>query len=618
MQQREKLLAGGLGAVVVLWFGLPIYDSTFVEPINALTAEEERLQEESDAKFDQQIALRRKEIQLADWRKSSLPPDPLNAQRLYQEWLTDLAQISGFEKVSIKLERRVSQGKVFTTIPVTLEAKATIQELAQFLERFESVDLLHRISTCDAISPASEGNPDLTVTLTAEGLSMSSAPERTRLFPIIELPDGLSKADTQLTLTGLSKDFPETPGFQVWINDEFANVTEVDGDTWTLQRGVSKTFAEDHLPGTTVELFPIVEEGKGNENATEAMWSLSLFTKPAPKKTYDPKLATASPPPAIRGETWDWKLNVDEWNPAFGSPMFSLLESPEGMKLDERSGSLDWDVDSQFEVGTQSLQVMVWGSASKEAGFTSTVNLRVRDPNEPPELEQDQPLRFFLGRPTTKQLVANDPDGENSRLKYSVEGTPEGMQVNERTGALTWTPAESLDAQSIDLRVTVTDSDDDPKSITKTIPISVEEDSARYTFLTTTFKREFAEGAAEWEAYLYDRATNKTTQLKVGQQVTVADFEMDIQKIDEDFVEVQRPDGRFRILFERPLVEMVKLAEPTVEASVQSTEESVTESPITDTEVALEVDSPAEPSESTESGTDTVELTPTSVEAEQE
>ncbi|MDB4731377.1 cadherin repeat domain-containing protein [bacterium] len=614
MQQREKLLAGGLGAVVVLWFGLPIYDSTFVEPINALTAEEERLQEESNEKFDQQIALRRKEIQLADWRKSSLPPDPLNAQRLYQEWLTDLAQISGFEKVSIKLERRVSQGNVFTTIPVTLEAKATIQELAQFLERFESVDLLHRISTCDAISPASEGNPDLTVTITAEGLSMNSAPERSRLFPLIELPDGLSKADSELTLAGLSKDFPTTGGFRVWINDEFANVTEVNGDAWTLQRGVSKTFSEDHLPGTTVELFPIVDEGKDNENATEAMWSLSLFTKPAPKKNYDPKLATTSPPPAIRGENWDWKLNVDEWNPAFGSPMFSLLESPEGMKLDERTGSVAWDVDSQFEVGIQSLQVMVWGSASKEAGFTSKVNLRVRDPNEPPELEQGQPLRFYLGRTSSKQLVGNDPDGENSRLKYSVEGTPEGMQLDERTGTLTWTPAESLDAQTIDLQVTVTDSDEDPKSITRTIPISVEEDSARYTFLTTTFKREFAEGAAEWEAYLYDRATNKTTQLKVGQQITVADFEMDIQKIDEDFVEVQRPDGRFRILFEHPLVEMVKLAEPTVEASVLSTEEPSK----TDTEAAPEVDSPTDTSESTEVTTETEEPAATSAETEQE
>ena len=171
-----------------------------------------------------------------------------------------------------------------------------------------------------------------------------------------------------------------------------------------------------------------------------------------------------------------------------------------------------------------------------------------------------------------------------------------------------------MDAQTIDLQVTVTDSDEDPKSITRTIPISVEEDSARYTFLTTTFKREFAEGAAEWEAYLYDRATNKTTQLKVGQQITVADFEMDIQKIDEDFVEVQRPDGRFRILFEHPLVEMVKLAEPTVEASVLSTEEPSK----TDTEAAPEVDSPTDTSESTEVTTETEEPAATSAETEQE
>ena len=587
MQQREKILAGGLGIVVLLWFGLPIYDSMFVEPIEELSAEESRLQEESNEKFDEQIDLRRKELQLAKWRKISLPPDPLDAQRLYQEWLADLALISGFEGTAVKLERRVAQAGVFTTIPVTLETKGTMQELAQFLERFESVELLHRIATCDAISPSSEGNPDLQLTITAEGLSMNSAPARSRLFPQTELRDGLGKGDDQLTFSELPAGFPDSGEFRVWINDEFANVTKVEGNTWTLQRGVAKTFANDHLPGTTVEYFPMLDSSVPNSNATEAMWSLSVFTKPAPQKNYDPKLASNSPPPAIRGENWDWKLNVNSWDPAFGSPMFSLLESPKGMKLDERTGSLSWDVDPQFEIGQQDLQVMVWGSASKEAGFTSTVNLRVRDPNEPPELNLDGPIRFFLGRTSTKQLSGSDPDGENSRLRYSIEGVPEGMQVNQQSGSLTWTPAESMDAQTMDLKVTLTDSDEDPKSITRTITISVEEDSARYTFLTTTFKREFAEGAAEWEAYLYDRATNTTTLLKVGQEITVADFEMKILSIDEESVRVQRSDGIYQIVFERPLVEMVKIAEPQPEPEPEPVAEPDVEA-TTDVEAATE------------------------------
>lgn len=576
MQKREKILAIALGSVVLLWFGLPILESSFVEPLVQLANDEERLQEEANEKFDEQLELRKKVKQLAQWRQKSLPPDPLNAQRLYQEWLVDLAQLSGFEGVVVTLERRVAQGQVFVTIPVTIEAKATLQELAQFIERFESVDLLHRIATCDVISPASEGNPDLQVTITAEGVSLLSAPERSRLFPQVELADGLQKDVNEIAAPDTASGFTEEPGFLVRIGDEFARVTSIDQGTWKLQRGVEKTFAEDHTPGETVELFPTVEERSKLTSQSEAMWSLSLFTKPAPQRDYDPQLASKTPPPAIRGEKWNWKLAVESWNPTFGTPMYSLIEAPAGMDLDERSGEISWPVDSQAEIGQQSILVVVWGSASKEAGFTSGFNLRVRDPNEPPELESQTPLKFFLGRTSTKRLIATDPDGDDDRLRFEVDGAPEGMQVNERDGTLTWTPSEALDPQTIDLRVTVTDSDEDAKSVTQTITILVEEDSARYTFLTTTFKKEFANGDEIWEAHLYDRATNETTILKEDETVEIADFELKIEKIGEDFVEVTRPAGRFRILFERPLVAMVKLAEPTEAAVVAPTENDET------------------------------------------
>lgn len=588
MQNREKLLAIGLGGIMVLWFGLPIFERNFLEPLNALAADEERLQKEANQKFDEQLELRKKEKRLADWRKISLPPDPLDAQRLYQEWLTDLGQLSGFEGIKVTLERRVATGKVYVTIPVTLEAKATVQELAQFLERFNSVDLLHRISTCDAISPASEGNPDLQVTLTAEGLSLTDAPVRSRLFPQIVLEADLNENQTNLQHPSAAIGFPEQGAFRVRIDDEFLNVNQVEGNQWTIQRGVARTFAEDHSVGATIELYPLRPPGTSGVRDVETMWSQSVFTKPAPQANYDPKLATTTPPPAIRGRKWDWKLNVSSWNPAFGSPMFSLLESPQGIKLDERTGNVSWDVTKSTELGQQSLQVMVWGSASKDAGFTSTVNLRVRDPNEPPELKEMGPLRFFLGRSSRKKIEGIDPDGEATGLRYKIEGAPEGMQIGERDGMLSWTPADSLDAQSMEIRVTVTDSDEDPESVTRTIPIALEEDSARYTYLTTTFRRELAEGAVAWEAYLFDRATNKTTMLKSGEKVTITDFEMTVKAIGDDFVEVERPEGQYRIVFERPLVDMIKLPDPVAPAEVKS------ETEVSTTSVLTPPDSPSE------------------------
>ncbi len=587
MQQREKILAIALASVVAIWFGFPIIESWIIEPIKQLSLEEESLTEKSNEKFDEQIELRKKQKQLTQWQKISLPPDPLDAQRLYQEWLTDLAKLSGFDDIKVTLERRNLQDDIYVTIPVTLDTKATLQELAQFLEQFESVNLLHRISKCDVLSPMSEGNPDLQISLTAEGLSMTAAPERSRLLPQIELQTDLKKEQTTIEVPDSLSGFPDAAPFRVRFDDEFVTVTQVNGKNWTLRRGIAKTFSEDHPAGTTLELFPITESrqnsAKAAANATIAMWSHSLFTKPAPRADYDPKLATTTAPAAVRGRKWDWKLDVSSWNPAFGSPLFSMIENPKGMKLDERTGSLSWDVKPDLELGDREIQVMVWGSASKKAGFTSTVNFRVRDPNEPPEINQEGPLKFFLGRSSQKKLNVTDPDGEDDKLKYSIEDAPEGMQIGENDGIIRWEPAESLDAVSLEVQVTVTDSDEDAESITKTLAILLEEDSARYTYLTTTLKRAFGESEEEWEAYLFDRATNKTTKLRVDDEVTITDFEMIIKEIGDDFVKVERPDGQYRIVFERPLVEMVKLSippatSPTVESQADQPEAPVKES----------------------------------------
>lgn len=571
MQKREKILAGGLGGTVVLLFLVfPWFESNFIEPLTQLSTEEEAAIARKDERFDQQLALRVKEKQLAVWRQQSLPPDPLNAQRLYQEWLTDLAQLSGFEQIKVTLDRRVAQGSVYVTIPVTLEGRATLQELAQFLERFESVDLLHRIATCDALSSGSEGNPELQVTITAEGISMNSAPERMRLFPQFELDSELRENQTTLKFPVPPVGFPQETPFRVRLGEEFANVTAIEGETWTLQRGVAKTFAARHSGGSAVELFPLKSERVPDANAVEALWSMSVFTKPAPLTRYDPKLASTTPPPAIRGQRWEWKLNVTSWNPAFGNPVYNLLEGPEGVRLDERTGTLSWTVSRDVELGQRSLQIVVWGTASKEGGFTTTLPVRVRDPNRPPVIEQAAPLKFFIGRASQKRIPATDPDGDNRRLKFSLEGAPNGMTIGESDGVISWTPAQSLEAQSLEVRVTVTDADEFPESVTKTIPISLEEDSARFTYLTTTFKRILKDGTEEWEAYLFDRATNKTMMLRQGEQVTLADFEMTIEKIGDDYVLVKRPEGHFRIVFERPLVNMVEVATKPTELAGQS------------------------------------------------
>jgi hypothetical protein len=569
MQKREKILAIVLAAVVFGWIGLPMLESQFLAPLKELESRQIRLTDETERLHKQQLELALKDEQTRQWRSRSLPPDPLNAQRLYQEWLTNLAQLSGFSDIKITLERRVAEGTTYVTIPVTLESRARLQELVRFLERFHSVDLLHRIARCDVASPSNEGDPELSVTLLAEGLAIQSAPERTRLFPQTELFEAVDKEADRITVVS-NKGFPQAVPFRIRMGNEFLDVTAMDDNVWTVQRGVERTFAEPHSGNTGVEQFPLRANGEVAE--ATAIWMHSPFTKPAPAIEFRPRLASTSPPPAIRDRDWSWKLDIAGWNPAFGSPNYELLAAPAGMELDERSGLLRWHPTAQVERGEHSVQVLVWGTNGRDAGFTPTFRVKVRDPNQPPRIAQPEALRFFIGRQSNVRIAAEDPDGNTQQLKFVLEEGPGGMTIDPASGQLSWTPGDDLAPQEFTIRVKATDSDDLPESAVVRIPVILQEDSARFTYLTGSVTR--SDGAKE--AWLYDRSSNRTARLHEGERFRIADLDLILESIGPTSVILRRNDQRYQLRFEQPLLEMALLAQPaeTSNSPKKTTEEA--------------------------------------------
>ncbi|WP_437226172.1 putative Ig domain-containing protein [Planctomicrobium sp. SH661] len=557
MQKREKILAGALGGTLVFWLGFSMFADRILKPLQELEGREIQLTKEKEQLFEQQLDLARKESEIKSWRALSLPPDPQDAQRLYQEWITTLALISGFEINKVSLDRRVAEADTYVTIPITIDAKAQLQELASFLERFESVQLLHRIARCDVLSPSNEGNPELTLTLTAEGLSLPSAPARPRLFPLTELAEPISRDTQKLTVVS-SKGFPDQTPFCIRIGSEFLNVTAVDGNVWTVQRGVEKSFAEKHNASDGVEEFPL-QARKESSQAVAAMWTRSIFTKPTAQVNYQPRLASTTPPVAIRGTNWTWKLDVSGWNPAFGSPKFEVLSAPQGMELDEKTGTFHWRIGEQAELGRQPIEILVWGTNGRDSGFTSNVNVRVRDPNLPPRFSDQKPLKFFIGRQSKVKIAAEDPDGDNRKLQYSLSDGPSGMSIDASTGELRWTPGEDLLPQTLSVNVQVQDGDEMPQTASQKFSIALEEDSAKYTYLTGSVIR----SNGEKECLINDRVTNRSTMVKEGDHLEVADFALTVEKIESTFMLVKRDGRLFRWQFEQPLTEMtpVQVAE---------------------------------------------------------
>src|SRR4051812_13717131 len=103
MQSRGQYLFGGLLTALVVWQAGGWVSSAVFGPFETRRGDLTRLQKSVTEKEDKLLMLARANKSLKDWKLISLPPDDnaksrqptaLNAQRLYIQWLTDLAQLS--------------------------------------------------------------------------------------------------------------------------------------------------------------------------------------------------------------------------------------------------------------------------------------------------------------------------------------------------------------------------------------------------------------------------------------------------------------------------------------------------------------------------------------------
>ena len=293
MQAREKKLALILGGAVAVWLVLPAFEGWFLQPVTQREGLLAVAQSQLDDREAQLNELHIARARLRDWQYECLPPNPLTAQREYQEWLMKLAAMSGFQNPIATLGRRTPRGATYVQVPVTIEADVTLEQLSRFLYQCERVALLHRIDSIDVNSPQSDGNPLLKVTLTAIGLSLPNAEERRYLFPRTALTAELTPEGTTIEVQPPER-FPQVTGFQVRLGQELATVTRLEDTTWTLQRGAEQTVAGIYPAGTVVELFPIDRDHTATFEHYASLIENSPFTKPAPLLEYNPEFAALS------------------------------------------------------------------------------------------------------------------------------------------------------------------------------------------------------------------------------------------------------------------------------------------------------------------------------------
>jgi len=553
MKRNEKILAGGLALVVAGYFGWPILHSIYLAPIETLEGDLAYVEGQVQDKNDQNFQLRLAAQRLSDARRRGLPGDDLDAQRLYQQWLTDLALASGLN-AKVTPNRRSPERGVYTAVEVSLEGQATFKELQAFLRRFHSVDLLHRIVRLDIESPAAEGDPQLKFSLAAEGLNLEGAPKRNFLFPQADLKDPLPATATELTLP--AKEFVAKSGDLLRIGTELATVTKIDGDRFEIARAADGTKAADHAAGVVVELLPLrrVDSKKDSPPVALAGPIDNPFLKP---RKYEPRFDGFADQQLVRGGTAKMTVKVADYDAEAGPTEIELASAPEGLSLDAATGEIAWTPPADLPNGDYKVTLAADIPAPKQR-LERTVTIKLVDANTPPTLEPVSLSEVLLGETVRVPLKGKDSSGP---VTYKLDQGPPGAAIDASSGEFTWTIPESFNPGDVSVTVSAADGGSPPLSSQQTFTIKVGENLKPFVKLAGV-----GSDGSPW-AWLYDQSSNRNLWLRQDQSFKAAGVEATVRSIGADFFTYQRNGEVWRMELGQSLQDVEKIAsEPVAEA----------------------------------------------------
>ncbi|MBT3011097.1 MAG: putative Ig domain-containing protein [Candidatus Thiodiazotropha sp. (ex Lucina pensylvanica)] len=150
-----------------------------------------------------------------------------------------------------------------------------------------------------------------------------------------------------------------------------------------------------------------------------------------PAANYPPEIISTPQTAAFVSQPFSY--DVEATDPDGDALSYSLIQSPTGMSIDANSGLIQWTPDVQ---GTFPVTVSVSdGTLQATQDFTLTVLL----PNLAPEITSTPSTSVVVGQSYQYQPTATDPEGDT--VTFALVTNPVGMQIDQTTGLLTWTPA---------------------------------------------------------------------------------------------------------------------------------------------------------------------------------
>jgi hypothetical protein len=114
-------------------------------------------------------------LRVAKLRERSLPSDQENARRLYQGWLLAQFEEAGFRDIKVNPGPASQHENLYLVLDFRVSGRANLKQMTDFLYRFYSVDLLHRLQRI-SVSPQPDSK-EIDIEVSAEAIMFLDAPK---------------------------------------------------------------------------------------------------------------------------------------------------------------------------------------------------------------------------------------------------------------------------------------------------------------------------------------------------------------------------------------------------------------------------------------------------------
>ena len=120
---------------------------------------------------------------------------------------------------------------------------------------------------------------------------------------------------------------------------------------------------------------------------------------------------------------------------------FFMTNAPLGSSFDPRSGTFVW-TPSESQQGSYNVEVGVYDG--KDTVYEK-ITISVMEVNKAPAIKPIHPLSVNELEDFSFSIVGSDDDLPKQLLTFSLKNEPDGLNINSKTGELSWSPTEKED-----------------------------------------------------------------------------------------------------------------------------------------------------------------------------